>query len=58
MNACCINIRPADMHKHGHRCDGLVEMTANALVGDAITLMLAAVQRDDLELSIKQAIRS
>ena len=58
MNACCINIRPADMQKNGHRCDDLVEMTANALIGDAVALMLAAVQRDDLELSIKQAIRS
>ena len=32
-------------------------MTANALSDDAVTLMLVAVQRDNLELSIKQAIR-
>ena len=58
MNACCINICPADMQKNGHRCDDLVDMTASTLVGDAVALMLAAVQREDLELSIKQAIRS
>ena len=44
------------MQKHGQRCDGLIEMTANALSGDVVTLMLMAVQRDNLELSIKQAI--
>jgi len=57
MNACCINIRPADMQKHGQRCTGLIEMTANALSGDAVALMLVAVQRDNLELSVMQAIR-
>jgi len=45
------------MQKHGQRCDGLVEMTANALSGGAVTLMLVAVQRDNLKLSIEQAIR-
>ena len=57
MNACCIiNIRPAEMQKHGQRCAGLIEMTANALTGATVALMLLAVQRDNLELSIKQAI--
>jgi hypothetical protein len=32
-------------------------MTADALTGDVVTLMLLAVQRDNLELSINQAIR-
>ena len=31
-------------------------MTANALSGDVTGLMLLAVQRDNLELSINQAI--
>ena len=56
MSICCINVRPADMQKHGQRCDGLIEMTANALSGDVVTLMLMAIQRDNLELSIKQAV--
>jgi len=57
MNAYCINICPAEMQKHGQRCAGLIEMTANALSDSAVTLMLVAVQRDNLELGIKQAVR-
>ena len=45
------------MQKHGQRCRGLIKMTANALSGRVVALMLMAVQRDNLELSIKQAIR-
>ena len=45
------------MQKHGQRCDDLIEMTANALSGGAVTLMLVAIQGDNLVLSIKQAIR-
>ena len=56
MNACSIDTRPAEMQNRGQRCGGLIEMTANALSGGAVTLMLVAVQRDNLELSIKQAI--
>jgi len=51
------NIHPAEMQKHGQRCAGLIEMTANALSDGAVALMLVAVQRDNLELSIKQAVR-
>ena len=57
MNACCINICPAEMHKGEQRCTDLIDTTANALSGDAVALMLMAVQRDNMELSIKQAIR-
>ena len=57
MNACCINIFPAGMQNHGQQCSDLIEITANALSGSAVALMLVAVQRDNLELSIKQAIR-
>ena len=45
------------MHKPNQRCSDLVEVTANALSGDIVALMLMAVQRDSLELSVKQAIK-
>ena len=57
MNVCYINHRPADMQKHGQQCTGLIEMTANALSGGAVALMLVAVQKDNLRLSIRLAIR-
>ena len=44
------------MQKHGQRCDGLIEITANALSDGVVALMLVAVQRDNLELRMKQAI--
>ena len=44
------------MQKHGQRCDGLIDVTANALSGGAVAAMLVALQRDNLEPSIKQAI--
>jgi hypothetical protein len=47
---------PAGMNKPTQRCDGLIEITANALSGSVVALMLLAVQRDNLELSIKYAI--
>ena len=57
MNKYCIDIHPIEMQKHGQRCTGLIEMTAGSLSGDVVALMLLAVQRDNLELSIKQAIQ-
>jgi len=45
------------MHKPGQRCTDLIEMTANALSGDVVAVMLMAVQKDNLELSIKYAIK-
>ena len=57
MDAWCINMRRAEMQKQGQRCAGLIEVTANALSGGAAALMLVAVQRDNLELSMTQAIR-
>jgi hypothetical protein len=48
---------PTGMHKPGQQCNGLIEMTANALSGGVVALMLLAVQKDhNLELSIKYAI--
>ena len=52
-----IDIYPIEMQKHGQRCAGLIEMTADALSGGVVALMLVAVQSDNLELSIKQAIK-
>ena len=51
------DIRLSGMQKHGQRCAGLIEMTADALSGGAIALMLLAVQNHNLELSINQAIK-
>jgi hypothetical protein len=39
------------------RCNDLVEKTAAALNEDTVTLMLLAVQRGNLELSVKIALR-
>ena len=50
------NIRPAEMHNTGQRCAELIDLTGKQLSGRAIALMLVAVQRDNLELSINQAI--
>ena len=44
------------MHRKDQRCTDLIEETANALSGSAVTLMLVAVQRDNLELSVKKAV--
>jgi hypothetical protein len=46
------------MNKPGQRCTELIEMTANALSGSVVALMLLAIQKDDLELNINQAIRT
>jgi len=47
------------MQKHGQRCTDLIEVTLNSLSGGVVqvALMLMAVQRDNLELSVKQAIK-
>jgi len=44
------------MHKHDQPCTDLIDVTANALSNGVVALMLMAIQRDDLELSVKQAI--
>jgi hypothetical protein len=53
----CIDFFPAGMHLHGQSCTNLIEITANALSGNAVALMLLAVQKDNLEPNIKQAIK-
>jgi hypothetical protein len=44
------------MHQKDSRCDSLVEKTAEALNVDAVALMLLAVQKGNLELSVKVAL--
>jgi len=45
------------MHRSDQRCTDLIEVTADALNGGAVALLLMAIQRDDLELNVKQAIK-
>ena len=45
------------MHINGSHCGDLIEKTAAALNEDAVMLRLLAVQRGNVELSIKTAWR-
>ena len=44
------------MHRQGGHCGDLLEKTATALDKDTVALMLLAVQRGNLELSVKMAL--
>ena len=44
------------MNLEDSRCNGLIEKTAAALNEDVVALMLLAVQRGNLELSVKTAL--
>ena len=50
------DILSAGMHEAGKRCTELLEKTANALSDNAVNLMLLAVQKKNLELSINVAV--
>ena len=39
------------------RCVDLIEMTADVLSGGAVALILLAIQKDNLELNIRQAVK-
>ena len=45
------------MQKHRKSCAGLIETTADALSSVVVALMLLAVQKDNLELNIKEAVK-
>jgi hypothetical protein len=45
------------MHKPSQKCTDLIEKTANELSGDIVAVMLMAIQKENLELSMKQAVR-
>jgi hypothetical protein len=47
----------AGMHKARERCMELIEKTASELSDGVVSLMLLAVQKDNLELSIKHAVQ-
>jgi len=47
----------AEMHLKNSHCNSLVEKTAEALNEDAVALMLLAVQKGNLELGVKIALR-
>ncbi|KAF8263135.1 hypothetical protein EI94DRAFT_622062 [Lactarius quietus] len=49
-------VRLENMHKKDSRCDDLVEKTAAALNEDTVALMLLAVQRGNIELSVKTSL--
>ena len=50
------NILCVDMHEAGKCCTELLEKTANSLNDDVISVMLLAVQKSNLELSINVAV--
>jgi len=50
-------VRLERMNKPGQRCTELIEKTANALSGSVVALMLLAIQKDDLELNIRRAVK-
>lgn len=45
-----------EMHTEDSRCNELIEKTAAALDENVVALMLSAVQKDNLELSVKIAL--
>jgi hypothetical protein len=49
---CRANFCPAGMHKYGQWCTELIEMTANTLSCDIVTLVFLAVQKNNLELKL------
>ncbi|KAH9052237.1 hypothetical protein EDB87DRAFT_1570526 [Lactarius vividus] len=49
-------VRLEKMNRPNMRCDELIQKTAAALNGDIVGLMLLAVQRNNLELSVKTAL--
>ena len=44
------------MHMPNSRCYDLIEKTATVLNEDIVALMLFAVQRDNLQVSVKTAL--
>jgi hypothetical protein len=46
------------MNRPGRRCKELLEITLNTLSGGVVALILLAIQKDNLELNISQAVKS
>ena len=53
----CANPIIKEMQNPETRCHALLEETASALNEDVLALMLLAVQKTDLELSIRTAVK-
>ena len=53
----CANPLLKGMQKVVTRCHALLEETAEALKDNVLALMLLAVQKTDLELSIRKAVK-
>jgi hypothetical protein len=51
------NFCRTEMHKPGQSCTLLLEKTADALSGNVVGFMLLSVQKDNLELNIRLAIK-
>ncbi len=45
------------MHQPDGSCKNLIEETAKALKDDVVALMLVAIQRSNLELSVMLAVK-
>ncbi|KAF7344047.1 hypothetical protein MVEN_01694200 [Mycena venus] len=50
-------VRLEGMEQPGKRCDNLIETTMDALNDGVVTLMLLAVQRENLQLSVRSGVR-
>jgi hypothetical protein len=44
------------MHKDGEKCTDLIKLTAKSLSGGVVPLLLMALQKDNLELSVTSAV--
>jgi hypothetical protein len=53
---CTMLTHSVGMHRPGQQCTDLIEKTAKAL-SSSVILMLFAMQKDNLELSIMQAVK-
>ena len=53
----CANALVKEMQKVETRCHALLQETAEALNEDVLNLMLLAVQKTDMELSIRMAVK-
>jgi hypothetical protein len=53
----CADPLVKEMHKPETRCHALLKETVEALNEDVVALMLLAVQKEDLELSINVAMK-
>ena len=55
-NAECTLMFFSEMHVQNTRCNDLIEKTAAVLNQDMVALMLFAVQKDNLQFSVKAAL--